>query len=516
MTVHASDPNNSIHIDVLTRLQEVSFMDVLLMTGRLLVFLVIAPLRVLVFLLSLVVRRPRRVRSTTFGSARWARLRELVFGGVMSGDGLIVGKKFGRFLRFNRDGYVLLFAPTRSGKGVGVVVPNLLNYKGSIICSDPKGENSAITGRYRASLGPSLTLNVINPQMSDSFNPLDMVRTGTFHEADDALELAKLLVIPEGGNSGHWDNRATQLLQGVVLYTCLRYANVPELRNLSKVRSLIASGWTGISSVIAEDARDLGSTSLREFMQAFQEMEASEEARSILSNADKAIALWSADRPAGLVSLTSSFDFRDFNRQVMTCFIIVDEEKLPIYAGFLRVMMGCALMAMTRAKDEAPPKHPTLLLLDEAAAMGRIEPLETGVGYLATYARMILVFQDLNQLRRTYPKADSMIANANCKVAFGVNDVASARDLADAIGKTTVINADGSEVGRYLLDPSEVTRLSPKKSIIFFSGAVTYPILANKIRYFKVRRWRRRYDAWRRPSAKVVQFRLPPSENAAA
>ncbi|MDV4159324.1 type IV secretory system conjugative DNA transfer family protein [Rhizobium brockwellii] len=441
---------------------------------------------------------------------------ELVLGGVWGGDGLIVGKKWGRFLRFNRDGYVLLFAPTRTGKGVGLVVPNLIAYKGSVICSDPKGENSAITKRHRATLGRTVSLNVIAPHMSDSFNPLDFVRIGTFHEADDALELAKLLVIPDTTSGSHWDNRATQLIQGLILYTCLRYAEVPELRNLAKIRSLVASGWTGISSVIAEDSRELGSTSLREFMQAFQEMEASEEARSILSNADKAMALWSADRPAGLVSMTSSFDFRDFNRHVMTCYVIVDEEKLPIYAGFLRVMMGCALIAMTRGKEEAAPRHPTLLLLDEAAAMGRIEPLETGVGYLASYARMILVFQDLNQLRRTYPKADSIIANANCKVAFGVNDVASAKDLADAIGKTTVVNRDGTEVSRYLLDPAEVTRLSPRKSIIFFSGAVRFPVLARKVRYFKVWRWRGKWDRWRTRSANVVPFPRPATQNEAA
>jgi type IV secretion system protein VirD4 len=411
---------------------------------------------------------------------------------------------------------VLLFAPTRTGKGVGIVVPNLLAYKGSIICSDPKGENSAITRRHRTSLGPTYTLNVIDPHLSDSLNPLDIVRINTFHDADDALELAKLMVIPDSNSGGHWDNRAIQLLQGLILYVCLRYADIPELRNLAKIRSLVASGWTGISSVIAEDSRELGSTSLREFMQAFQEMEASEEARSILSNADKAVSLWSADRPAGLVSMTSTFDFRDFNRETMTCYVMVDEEKLPIYAGFLRVMMGCALIAMTRAKSEAAPRHPTLLLLDEAAAMGRIEPLETGVGYLATYARLILVFQDLNQLRRTYPKADSMIANANCKVAFGVNDVASAKDLADSIGKTTIRNRDGSEVSRYLLDPAEVTRLSSKKSIIFFSGAVTYPVLARKVRYFKVWRWRGLWDRWRRPTAKVLPFRRQsPKSNAA-
>eukprot|EP01037_Dinobryon_pediforme_P017099 gene17099-17290_t len=475
-----------------------------------------------------------RRRSTTFGSARWATLWELWWGGVWGGKGLIVGQAWGRFLRFNQDGYVILFAPTRTGKGVGVVIPNLLSYQGSVVCTDPKGENSAITARYRATLGEVVTLNAIEPELSDTFNPLDMIRLGTIHEADDALELARLLIIPDSSGGGHWDNRATQLLQGLILYTCHRYAGMSELRNLAKVRSLVALGWGGLEGVFTEASR-LGPTTLREIATGFTGMDASEEAKSILSTADKAISLWGADRPAGMVSATSSFDFRAFNRRTMTCFVMVDEEKLPISAGFLRVMMGCALVAMTRAKSEAPPKVPTLLLFDEAAAMGRIEPLETGVGYLATYARLILVFQDLDQIQRTYPKARSMIANAGCKVAFGVNDIETARMLADTIGHTTTVsrstgesqrnvdlvqqqlNQGRSEAGRYLRDPSEIMRMPRHRAMVFFNGPVTYPVMARKVRYFRVWRWFGRWDKWRPRRATVLPFRpQPPSGDVQA
>lgn len=480
-------------------------------------------------------RHALRPTSKTFGSARWARFYEAVWGGVWGGKGIIVGKAWGRFLRFNDEGYVLLFAPTRSGKGVGVVVPNLLTYQGSVICTDPKGENSAVTARWRRRLGPVVTLDVINPERSDQLNPLDLIRLDTYHEADDAMELAKLLIIPDSDNGGHWDNRAAQLLQILILYTCRRYADTPELRNLAKVRSLVALGVNALPTII-EEAVNLGSASLREAATAFRSGADSEEVKSVVANADKAISLWAADRPAGLVSMTSTFDFRDFNRQRMTCFVMVDEEKLAIYGGFLRVMMGCALMAMTRSKAEAQPAVPTLLLLDEAAAMGRIEPLETGVGYLATYARLLLVFQDLDQLQRTYPKARSMIANATCRVAFGVNDVVTAKMLADTIGQTTTASrSDGqsqrsadlmehqrnhglSETGRYLLDPSEIIRLGRNRALVFFNGRVRYPVLARKVRYYRILRWKLRWDRWRpgRP-AKVVPLHRPtlPTDLAA-
>lgn len=509
-------------------------MDVLIGFLRLVAWLVVTVATVTFRLTGAVgdlAARAFRGASTTFGSARWATLAELLRGGVLGGNGLIVGKAWGRFLRFNQDGYAILFAPTRSGKGVGVVIPNLLAYQGSIICTDPKGENSAITARHRATLGPVFALNAIHPELSDTFNPLDMVRTGTFHEADDALELAKLLVIPDS-SEGHWDNRATQLLQALIIYVCLRYADVPELRNLAKVRSLVALGWNGLEPVI-EEAAELGSVTLRDTMGSFQGVADTPEAKSVLSNAEKAMALWAADRPAGFISRESGFRFEDFNRSTMTCFVLVDEEKLPIYAGFLRVMMGCALMAMTRGKGEAPPKVPTLLLLDEAAAMGRIEPLETGVGYLASYARLLLVFQDLDQINRTYPKARSMIANAGCKIAFGVNDVETARMLSDTLGPRTAAshsagqsrksldpseyqwNQGTSEAGRALLDLSEILRLPRKRAIVLFNGAVRFPVLGTKVQYYRERAWRGLWDPWR-SSAKVIPLPVEPADQEAA
>lgn len=509
-------------------------MDLLLLFLRFIVtlnvFLLKGTFRLTAGLLRLLWRTFKPARKT-FGSARWARLYELILGGVWGGNGLIVGKYWGRFIKFNQDGYAIVFAPTRSGKGVGIVVPNLLNYKGSIICVDPKSENHAVTSRYRATLGDVVTLDAIHPERSDCFNPLDMVRVSTYHEADDALEIAKLLVIPDSQGGGHWDNRATQLIQTTILYTCLRYATVPELRNLAKVRSLIALGADGIKPML-DDAMTLGSASLRESLSAFARGAESEELRSVFANADKAVSLWAADRPAGMISMKSDFRFEDFNRRRMTAYIIVDEEKLAIYAGFMRMMTGCALMAMTRAKEEAAPKVPTLLLFDEAAALGRIEPLETGVGYLATYARMILVFQDLDQLQRIYPKARSMIANAGCRIAFGVNDIETAKMLEAELGpKTTVSRSQGqsqrnmdliesqqnqgvSEAGRSLLDASEIMRLPRHKAIVSFNGPVRFPILAGKVRYFKVWRWKGRWDRWRGKSAAILPFPSRPAPSA--
>lgn len=449
--------------------------------------------------------------AATHGSARWATIWELLRTGSLSGNGLIVGKRWGRFLRYRLDGFVLLFAPTRTGKGVSVVVPNLLDYAGSVIAIDIKGENYAITARSRLARGQVWTLDVLDPATSSRLNPLDMVRTGTWHESDDARHLADLMIVPTADGE-HWDEKARAFLGALILFTCHKYVGQPELRTLAQVRSLAALDWPGLEEVLRE-AASYPPVSLREEATSFLAMERSPELRSIRSTMDKATALWSIDKPAGIVASSTSFRFEDLNRSTATVYLMVPEEKLGAYRGFLRVMIGCAIVAMTRSKGMLP-KHRTLLLLDEAAALGRLQPLEEGVGYLAAYLKMIMVWQDLDQLERTYSRARSIIANAGCKVAFNVSDIQTARMLAERIGHTTVlsrsagvshanvdamrqnISAGVSETSRYLVDPAEIMRLPNDRALVFMPRQLTYPILARKIRYWREGVWKGLWDRW--------------------
>jgi type IV secretion system protein VirD4 len=120
-------------------------------------------------------------------------------------------------LRFNKDGMIAVFAPMGAGKGVGVVIPNLLDYRGSIVCTDIKGENSATTRHQRETLGKVRILDTTDPLRSDHFNPLDMIRTGSFHERDDAEALARLMIIPDDKTS-HWDAKTEGLLACLILH----------------------------------------------------------------------------------------------------------------------------------------------------------------------------------------------------------------------------------------------------------------------------------------------------------
>ncbi|MFQ3454118.1 type IV secretory system conjugative DNA transfer family protein [Bradyrhizobium sp. UFLA01-814] len=446
------------------------------------------------------------------GSARFATSWELFWSGVRRGQGPIVGRRGRSFLRFNRDGMIAVFAPMGAGKGVGIVIPNLLDYRGSILCTDIKGENRAITARHRASFGPVYALDSTDPAHSDAFNPLDMVRLGSFHEKDDVEAIAKLMVIPDGSES-HWDGKAEGMLTCLILHVLRLPA---DQRTLSQVRSLSTLPPESFKDLLGSIAKE-GPRAAAELAGSFLSMDGSEEFKSVISNTEKATRIWSRDSPAGVITSHSTFSLSQLISDTATVYLVVDEEKLSVYAGFLRVMVGSVINALTRAKDRSKGKPKVLLLLDEAAALGTLEPLERGIGYLRAYCTPILIFQDMNQLRALYRRAGSFLANATCKVFFNVADLEAARFISEMLGQTTSLahnqgisssNTDVlrrqrslgmSETGRWLLDPSEVMRLPGRRSLVLFrSDVVRHPILASKINYrgWRYVRWWGKYDSW--------------------
>lgn len=455
--------------------------------------------------------------SNTHGSARFASTTELKKAGTEAG--IIVGRIGRKLLRFNQAGYALVIAKTRAGKGAGIVIPNLLTYRGSCIVNDIKGENAAITARARKAFGAVHHMNLEQPFISARCNPLDLVRFKSVHQVDDALEIAKLLHIPDLRSEGHWDDKSAAGIAALILHVLERHQDTPALRTLAQVRSLAAQSESEFLALM----EDMGGRSfipyVRDTAMDFLSMDGSLEMKSIRSTMEKALRLWSDGSPVSYVTSRSDFDLMTFTHTPQTLFLSVPEEKLGTYGRFLRVMQGCALMATTRAaKTQAPPEHPTLFMLDEAAALGHLEPVETAAGYIAAYAKMVLVFQDLDQLEKTYPKARSIIANAGCLIAFGINDFQTAELLSKNIGNQTVAtatagtsqawdevmatrhNAGQGSTGRAVLDASEVLRLPSHQCLVFMRDVVSHPILATKVQYWKERQFKGLFDAWRAAS----------------
>jgi len=180
-----------------------------------------------------------RRRRKAHGSARWASAWGQWWHRAIRGEGVPLGRgALRRPLRFSSDGMVMVFAAMGAGKGLGIVIPSLLSYPGSMVVTNPKGENYAITRRRRAKFGKVWMLNPTDLAHSERFNPLDMLRLGSPQEADDAEALARLLVVPDARES-HWDDKATSLIKGLILHVL--HHEPPASRTLATVRRLSAS-----------------------------------------------------------------------------------------------------------------------------------------------------------------------------------------------------------------------------------------------------------------------------------
>lgn len=490
-------------------------MDVIVGLFKLLVWLV----RTSWWLLSGAVRimlRARSARRHAHGTARWASSLEQLWAGILGRPGLVLGRgAFRRMIRFSRDGLVMVFANTGAGKGLGIVVPNLLDYPGSMVVTDPKGENYAITAAYRRTIGPVRMLNPLDVAASDRFNPMDVIRRGTPTETDDAAGLARLLVRPDA-REAHWDDKAVSTLKCFILHTL---AEPAETRTLAHVRTLSVGSPETFIATLEEIAEDSASMAAREIASgiltsARNEQGFTPEFSSVLSNVQKATEPWGASTPSGLMASYSTFALDELVDSVSTIYFCVPEEFLDDYGRWMRVMVGCVLKALTRQKERAP-KHKVVLLLDEVRVLGRLDQLEKQAGLLRAYCTPVLIWQNLPQIYAEYGDgAEAFLATSTCRVFFGVEDNNTAHYVANMIGNTTTYSRSSgtsqssdamlehnhqrgkAEGGYWLLDPAEIQRLPVTRMIIRMRG-LAFPILAGRLDYRRIGLWKGRWGSWR-------------------
>ena len=503
-------------------------MDVLLGLYRLAALLVRGAWWLLASLFGLALRtRPNRRQA--HGSAQWASTWSMWRGGAFKRHGLILGKgPFGRLIRFTKDGLVMVFANTGTGKGLGVVVPNLLTYPGSMVVTDPKGENYAITQRHRRTLGKVRMLAPLDLASSDHFNPMDIIRRGTPMEADDAAGLARLMVKPDADWT-HWDDKAVSTLRAYILHTLYQ---PPETRSLATVRTLSVGSAETFLATLEEIAEESPSLAAREIASGIRTAATkadgsfSEEYTSVISNVQKATEPWGIGTTSGQLAEYSSFALDELTEGVSTLYICVPEEFLDDYGRWMRVMVGCVLKILTRQKERIP-KHKVVLLLDEVRVLGRLESLETQAGLLRAYTTPVLIWQNMPQIHAVYREgAEAFMATATCRVFFGTEDPRTGEYVSAMVGNTTTLSTSTgtsqssqavleqnrqfgqSESGYWLIDPAEVQGLPLTKVIIKMRG-VRHAIMAKRLDYRKVLAWRGRWDRWR--SGKPKPPAQPPA-----
>jgi type IV secretion system protein VirD4 len=454
-------------------------------------------------------------RRDSHGTARFANEQDLARHGLRGGKGLIIGRKAMLLLRFNRPGHLLTFAPTRSGKGAGCIIPNLLDHPGSAFVIDPKGENYAASHAWREQSG---SVHLIAPFDRNGetarFNPLDFIRIGQAEEVDDAALIADMLVVPEHQET-FWDSEAKALITMLILYVA--NFTIGRNRTLTNVWMLLMLDKAAFDELLGE-IENTGHASLVTMARGFSQKEVRERS-AVISTAQSHMKIWKSPLLAAATE-TSDFRMEEMKRQPTSIFLVIPPELLETYRPFVRLIVGLALIAMTRTVSQRR-RQPVVFFLDEVAALGRMEPIEAGIGWLAGYGVTLwLFFQDLDQLMNIYRRWRSVIANAAVRQAFNVTDHATAAELSNMLGVTTIatqsygrstqgalrllptgFSLHHGEVARKLMTPDEIMAMPADRQLIFLQSC--RPILARKIRWFDEQRFRMRKHRAERKSGSV-------------
>jgi type IV secretion system protein VirD4 len=447
--------------------------------------------------------------SNTLGSARFGSSRDVQALASNSG-GLIVGRsRKGELLRYDGEAHLLTIAPTRSGKGIGTIIPNLLTARRSVVCIDPKGENARATGRHRETLGPVYYLDPFEQsgRPSARYNPLDRLAPDSLDLAEDAMTLADALVFDEAQSDPHWNEEAKSLLAGLILYTVCH--DEPELRTIPTVREYLTLAPPDFAALLEVMQASKAAHGLIARAANRHLSKSDREAAGVLSSAQRHTHFLDSPRIANVMG-GSDFNFADLKERNATVFLILPPDRLDTYARWLRLLLAQSLSQM--ARSPARPERPVLFLLDEFAALGKLQPIERAMGLMAGYGLQLWpILQDIHQLRSLYSeRAGTFLSNAGVLQAFGVNDYETAEMLSKTMGKSTIEYETQGEsqsfghhggmsvsktqhlAARNLMDPNEIMKLEPSKMLLMMLGKD--PLILRKIRYFEEPEFAGLYD----------------------
>ena len=441
------------------------------------------------------------------GDARFANERELKRHGFRAATGIIVGRKGGRFLTFGGSEHVLVEAPTRSGKGTGIVIPNLLTWQGSVVVLDVKRENFDASAGFRARYGQEVFL--FNPTDREGrtarYNPLAYINRG---DPDDVIiELQKiatmLFIAPERGEA-FWANGARTGFVGVGAWlaeTCDEPLTMGAIyRHLTEgdARSFFKKELINSELSLSTGCR----TALADFAGGSENSFA--DTKKTITNV---LGLW-LNPLVDAATSASDFDLRDLRKRHISIYLGVSPDELDRIAPLYNLLFQQLIDLNVRELPNDTTPVPVLVILDEFARLGRASVIASAFSYVAGYGiRLLPVIQSRSQLRGVYGEhmTDEIVANCGVEVAFTPKELRVANELSDRIGyvgqesvtRSLMINGllanrskSISEQRRALMLPQELMQF-PAEKLILLRGGIP-PIIGNKVVYFKSRFFKKR------------------------
>ena len=470
---------------------------------------------------------------------RFADFSELKAAGLLDGEGLYIGavRRWGRtyYLRDNSASNVLGVGPPRSGKGAGLAVPNLLSWRGSALVHDVKGELYELTASYRRDeLGQRVVR--VDPSShdgtADRYNPFSQVRIGTDHEVADVQAICDLVMDPSGTQDAehdHWLAVAADVLVGVALH-CLYSEENASLGTMLDTLSSPGASLEDICNSMLETEHDPtfslgwrhpvvgGPTATHPVVSGVAQglrQRSDNEAASIISTCVRACRLY-RDPIVRRGTEASDFDLADLGNpeKPMTIYLTTPPNEVERVRPLSRILLVQALRHLTSElgdlesggiRDSA---RQTLVLLDEAALLGRSDFVQSALSFVTSYGcRMMLLYQSLEQIA-VYGAAESIVSNCSVRVFFAPNKIQTAETVSAMLGREWVKRRSRSHSGprfgfllphateseqefeRAILPAAEVLQLPNDAELIFIPSS--RPIRAERIRYFDDEEFARR------------------------
>jgi type IV secretion system protein VirD4 len=442
---------------------------------------------------------------------------------VGASDAMIIGGhlKSGKLLRYSGDRHLATMAPTGAGKGVGVIIPNLLNYPYSVITVDPKGENCNFTADHRQNkLGQQIIC--LDPfresirgkqEGTNHFNPLDGIPTSFQDAFDPCMDIVDIVFTKEMVGDLFWINRAKNLYLGFLIYVCAapeyndpaHPSYSPEMRNLSTINHLFSIPAEDLMVYIKKISVSDLPLDIKKFANEILTAAASEKMLvSIMETLKSEIQIFHSPEISSVMS-HSDFSYDEVITGHATVYLIIPSEKLEAYSKWIRVVITMFIrraIAIRKTDLAKANQEKVLFLLDEFANLGRLDVVRKAYSLVRGYGlKFWIIFQDLSQLQPLYKENwKSFFSNSGVIQVFGTNDIDTAEYISKTMGETTVISVSKSknkssgrtsssgnstsrsEQKRRVLTADEVRRLPKDQQIILLEGE--NPILARRIRYY--------------------------------
>ncbi|WMS45230.1 type IV secretion system ATPase VirD4 (plasmid) [Acuticoccus sp. MNP-M23] len=446
--------------------------------------------------------KPKR---TSHGSAEWAKPQELRKAGLTSPVADVLGPIYGKmggpksgdeFFTSSDIPHSLIAAPTGSGKGVGVVIPTLLTYKGSVFCLDVKGENFALTARRRVAMGDRVfKFAPYDPHgRTHRFNPLEYIaEIHPRRRFTEARRLAASLVVAHGNGQG--------FLEGAreVFAACALLAIERGKPRISAVYDALAEPGEAFE-LFQRLAREVKSEEAKKIFNRMGGMESRILSSYLSVLADGGLGLW-ADPAVRAATDASDFGIENLRRDPTSVFVIVSPNDLVPLAPLIRLMFQQTIAVLQRAEPGKDEPYPVLFLLDEFASLGRMEVLQQAVTTLRGYGgRIMIVVQTLASLRdqRLYGREGAAVFLANCRLQLFMSpaDEDTPEYVSKAIGDFTrlakskswrsnewVSNYSEREEGVRLIRAAELRQLGSEKIVALVQNMK--PVIAERVSYYE-------------------------------